>query len=213
MTQETKNKISISKKGSIPWNKGLKGWNKGHIVSPSTRRKIGLANSISLLGHIPWNKGKKGIHLSPKTEFQKGRVPSKEVRIKLSLAKKGKKPNNYGTKQSEEMKARRFAKISGENNYRWISDRTLLKDDSKERGGQLHREWSRSVKNRDSWKCKISNSDCGSRLESHHILNWKDYPELRYNINNGITLCHTHHPRKRVEELNLALYFKELIRT
>lgn len=33
MTEATKNKISQSKKGSIPWNKGLKGaqtaWNKG----------------------------------------------------------------------------------------------------------------------------------------------------------------------------------------
>jgi len=35
---------------------------------------------------------------------------------------------------------------------------------------------------------------------AHHILPWRDYPEERYNINNGITLCQYHHPRKREDE-------------
>ena len=74
-----------------------------------------------------------------------------------------------------------------------------------------YREWMLAVKNRDNWKCKINNNDCSGRLESHHILNWKDYPELRYEINNGITLCHAHHPRKRAEEKRLSPYFKELV--
>lgn len=99
----------------------------------------------------------------------------------------------------------------GENSPHWINDRTKLKDDHRIRGGQLHREWSVSVKKRDSWICRINNQDCNGRLESHHILGWKHYPELRYDINNGITLCHFHHPRKREDEINLSPYFQKLV--
>ena len=67
------------------------------------------------------------------------------------------------------------------------------------------------VKKRDNWKCKIDNLDCEGRLESHHILSWKDYPELRYDINNGICLCKKHHPKKRNEEINLILTFQQII--
>jgi len=34
-----------------------------------------------------------------------------------------------------------------------------------------------------------------------------------YEVNNGITLCHFHHPRKRKDEIKLSPYFMELIKT
>lgn len=118
----------------------------------------------------------------------------------------GKVLSNYNNKKCSEHRGMR-----GKDNPKWISDRTLLKDDTKERGGQLHREWSKNVKNRDNWKCKISNSDCYGRIEAHHILGWTAYPELRYDINNGITLCHAHHPRKRIDEAKLSPFFQSLV--
>lgn len=30
------------------------------------------------------------------------------------------------------------------------------------------------------------------KVVAHHILPWKDYIELRHEVNNGITLCHYH---------------------
>lgn len=57
----------------------------------------------------------------------------------------------------------------------------------------------------------IENKDCKGRLEAHHILNWMDYPELRYEINNGITLCHAHHPRGRAKEKQLSPFYQELV--
>ena len=36
-------------------------------------------------------------------------------------------------------------------------------------------------------------------------------PKLRYEINNGITLYHAHHLRKRAEEKRLAPIFQELV--
>ena len=96
-------------------------------------------------------------------------------------------------------------------NPRWVSDRSqLVKSEKKHLDGR-YREWMLGVKSRDDWKCKINNGDCNGRLESHHILNWKDYPELRYVKENGITLCHAHHPRGRENEAKLSPFFKNLV--
>lgn len=72
-------------------------------------------------------------------------------------------------------------------------------------------QWRTSVFTRDNYKCRIENKDCNGQLQAHHILPWRDFVELRYETNNGITLCHAHHPRKRAEEKRLAPMFKELV--
>lgn len=54
------------------------------------------------------------------------------------------------------------------------------------------KKWSMSVKARDGYICK----KCGinnNTLESHHINNWRDYIDLRYDVDNGLTLCHKCH--------------------
>ena len=102
-------------------------------------------------------------------------------------------------------------RMSGENNHNYKKDRTrLVKNEKKHLDGR-YREWMFAVKNRDNWKCRIADVNCDGRLEAHHILSWKDHPELRYEINNGITLCHAHHPRKRSEEAELSPYFQQLV--
>ena len=50
------------------------------------------------------------------------------------------------------------------------------------------------------------------KLEAHHILSWSKFPELRYEVNNGITLCHFHHPRKRNDEMTLSPFFQSLVK-
>ena len=70
----------------------------------------------------------------------------------------------------------------------YIKDRTKLKKSDRKHTDSAYINWSKGVKIRDNWKCKISNLDCKGRLEAHHILDWENYPELRYEINNGITL-------------------------
>lgn len=97
----------------------------------------------------------------------------------------------------------------GENHPRW-------KGGTKSRDKQsLHnppyREWRMSVYKRDGFKCRIANKECSGQLEAHHILRWSSYPELRYELNNGITLCLAHHPRKRSEEAKLSPYFQQLV--
>ena len=51
------------------------------------------------------------------------------------------------------------------------------------------RMWGLEVKKRDDYTCQ----DCGENnkhlLHSHHLKERRDFPELRFNLDNGITLC------------------------
>jgi len=71
-----------------------------------------------------------------------------------------------------------------------------MKSSQKSRG-YLQMACATMVKNRDK-RC----TNCGNSndLHAHHIKSFKDYPELRYDVNNGVTLCaicHRHHHRKK----------------
>jgi len=78
-------------------------------------------------------------------------------------------------------------------------------------GFQMYKNWVLRVKKRDNWKCRINNEDCSGYCIVHHILSWQGFPELRYNVNNGITLCQAHHPRKRAVEKRLIPFFQGLV--
>ena len=169
-------------------------------------------------------KGKSGVY--PKTQEHRDK-------IRDTLKRKGLKPpvlwgnkNWLGKHRSEKTKEKIREKMRGriisaetrakmgfkkENHWHWKEDRTQLQTNEKKHLDCQYREWMFAVKNRDNWKCKINNSACNGRLEAHHILDWKNYPELRYEINNGITLCHAHHPRGREREAELSPFFQSLV--
>lgn len=55
-----------------------------------------------------------------------------------------------------------------------------------------YKEWRTAVYERDNYTCQC----CGKKggiLNAHHIHQFADYPELRYDINNGITMCEECH--------------------
>lgn len=140
----------------------------------------------------------------------KGNIPTNILcLIENSKLTHGNREKNLGKEAWN--KGKKMPQITGENNYNWKRDRTALVVNDKKHLDGRYREWMRAIKNRDGWKCRISNGDCSGRLESHHILGWKSNPELRYEFNNGITLCAFHHPKKRDEVERLSPYFRELI--
>lgn len=57
--------------------------------------------------------------------------------------------------------------------------------------GNNHINWSKEVYKRDWYKCKI----CGSRksINAHHLNSYHAFPDERFDIGNGITLCVEHH--------------------
>lgn len=116
-------------------------------------------------------------------------------------------------KWSEEKKRKHSSYFKkGKESHRWIKDRNKLKiDERKKSYDTKYKYWMLAIKKRDKWKCRIINKDCKGRLEAHHILDWENYPELRYEINNGITLCHAHHPRGRAKEKRMVSCFMELL--
>lgn len=55
-----------------------------------------------------------------------------------------------------------------------------------------YREWVRNVFERDNYTCQ-SCWQHGGKLNAHHIMPYRAYPELRTELNNGITLCNFCH--------------------
>ena len=53
-------------------------------------------------------------------------------------------------------------------------------------------KWAADVKHRDNYVCQICKVR-GSKLTSHHLNSWDSFPEDRYNLENGTTLCVKHH--------------------
>ncbi len=177
-----------------PWNKGKKGvqvaWNKG---------TKGLT--------IAWNKGIK-TGLVPKTAFKKGHKPSEETKEKRRIARSW---YRHTKDTIEKIKLGNLGKKSpsGENHYNWKGGVDMR--DKHSLFNPDYVKFRTDVFKRDQWKCRIADTNCKGQLEVHHILPWRDFVELRFKINNGITLCHAHHPRKRAEEKRLSPYFQSLV--
>lgn len=78
----------------------------------------------------------------------------------------------------------------GKNHHNWkggiSSDREKFKIKTE------YREWRKAVLKRDNLTCQCCGKQ-GGRLNVHHIKNYSDYPELRTDVDNGITLCESCH--------------------
>jgi hypothetical protein len=206
---KTEKQIEALKKFGIKtrFKKGMKSWNKGIPMTEEQKeivRKANIGNKHHL-GHKHSEETKKKISEknTGRTGYWTGkkRPPfSMETRLKMSRPVK------------EETKKKISEALKGENHWNWKKDRNELKTCDNRIFDTKYKEWVRIVKIRDNFKCKINNKDCFGRLEAHHICRWSDFPELRYEINNGITLCKFHHPRKVREEIKLEPIFKELIK-
>lgn len=129
---------------------------------------------------------------------------SKGKTWKLSLSKQ------ELDRRTERMRVIGSAKRFGAENPAWKGGLEFRKR-KEDRRDSMYNEWRRQVWIRDNFKCKIANQDCEGRIEAHHILGWSEHVELRYEVNNGITLCHAHHPRVRTEEKRLQSEFQALV--
>lgn len=81
---------------------------------------------------------------------------------------------------------------SGKRHWNWQGGKTP--ETVKERNSFKVKFWRQNIFKRDNYTCQ----SCfvrGSYLEAHHIKSWSQYPELRYELTNGVTLCRTCHEK------------------
>lgn len=140
--------------------------------------------------------------------MKKGKKMSEETRKKMSESHKGKKlPLEQRKKIGESNKGKivppevgkkiSMAKIGVPNLLnRGILNKSWKGGISPERDRIRHSikysNWSRSIFKRDNYIDQKYGTK-GGKLVAHHILNFSDYPELRFELNNGITLSKKSH--------------------
>lgn len=156
---------------------GLKGFQKGNKVRLGM--KNGEKQKEATRKALTGNKfffGKKHSEETKKkmSEVQKGRILSEEHKRKISEAHRG-KPKPYR---------------SGVNNPNWKGGVTPLRKNIYH--SSRYQSWRKAVFERDNYICQI----CGQKggvLNADHIKPWAIYPELRFDLENGRTLCQPCH--------------------
>jgi len=107
----------------------------------------------------------------------------------------------YKTKFGEFRKGKRCRKCRvlntrGENHPMWNKD---LSDEERflRRDSRQHEEWRNKVLERDRWVCICcqGRTSKDNPLCAHHLENYKGFPELRFEVENGVTLCKECHKR------------------
>lgn len=68
-----------------------------------------------------------------------------------------------------------------------------------------------SVLKRDNFKCQMPNCKENKNLNVHHIQTWSKASALRYEPNNGITLCKNCHKLVNGKEHHYEILFKEIL--
>ena len=188
----------------------------GKKLSIEHRRKLGLAQKLRFKLKPTWNKGKRGGKCSEEHKRKislgnKGKIRTEEMRLNYSIAKKGiklseetkkkmseiskklgrKPPSRLGQRLNEAQKL----KLRGKNSWKWKGGKIPLNRLLRQR--TEYKNWQLEVFKRDWYRC----FDCGEKskkLEAHHVYSWKDYPRLRFEIHNGLTLCRDCHLKQTI---------------
>jgi len=165
LSEEHKKKISEGKKGQIPWNKGIP-------HTEAAKKNMRKAR-----------KARKGKKLSEEhKEKLRQRIFTDEWREKLSIA--GKK--HFLIPVSIETRKKISDSRKGKNNPMWKGGITPI--NAIIRGSSKYKQWRKAIFERDNYTCQECN-ERGGRLNADHIKSFAHYPELRFELSNGRTLC------------------------
>jgi hypothetical protein len=102
----------------------------------------------------------------------KGYIPTEEHKKNISNTLKG------------------SPKVMGKNHWNWKGGITPIR--KKLYFSLEYQLWRKAVFERDNYTC-IWCGNTGRELNADHIKPWADYPELRFAIDNGRTLCECCH--------------------
>ncbi len=113
----------------------------------------------------------------------KGKHQTNEAKEKIRNFQKGRKKSDKTRKKIGEAQKR-------EKSWRWKGG--IETENKRIRQGIEFRLWREAVFARDNWTCQKYGIR-GIELHPHHIQNFAEYPELRFAIDNGITLSKKAH--------------------
>lgn len=80
-------------------------------------------------------------------------------------------------------------RMVGPMNYNWKGGIAIRRN---ERATYDYQNWRNGVYARDHYYCQCCGQHSGS-LVAHHLFNWRDNEDKRYDIDNGVTLCEQCH--------------------
>jgi 5-methylcytosine-specific restriction endonuclease McrA len=127
----------------------------------------------------------------------KGRSHSVAAREAMSAARKGcQNLRRVGQKHSPETRQKisdrtRERAARGDACHSFKDGKLAERRDA--RFSQPYKRWRYDVFARDGFTCQKCGDDRGGNLHAHHIKSFADFPDLRFDVANGITLCEICH--------------------
>ncbi len=147
----------------VTWGDKISKGKIGHITTDDARKKMSESHKGKLVGNT--------------NGFKKGHTPwNKE---------------NGGYKLSEDTGKKMSLSRRGEKHWNWKGG--ITPENLRIRHSQEYILWRTAVFMRDDYTCVLCGDDKGGNLEADHIKPFAYYPELRFAIDNGRTLCRPCH--------------------
>lgn len=133
-------------------------------------------------GNIPWNKGKTGIQKA----WNKGRKLSVEHIQNLSKAKLENPVRYWLGKKRPNLDLSSRILPTGDKHWHWKGGITPISE--RLRRTPIYKAWRKAVYERDDYTCRGC-GERGGKLNADHILPFSLFEAVRFDINNGRTLC------------------------
>jgi len=187
-----RNKIGQFVKG----HEGYKFWS-GKKMSDGLRKKLSIAH-----------KGKKlsKEHVANAVAGRRGYQHSEETKAKIGKALKGRKYSEKSLTNMSLGQKKRFKNKKNHPNWRG----GITPESVSIRNSKKYEEWRGDVFSRDKHTCRKC-GQVGGSLEAHHIKSFANYPDLRFELENGITYCERCHSKVDLVKARFMPVIKKVV--